>query len=288
MSSLAHASASSSNPDPRGSNLDDLFSFEASLGDLDTATPNPWDPLAAYTKGAEKPNSASVQSRETIGVLLLGGLFFIAIAWGLFSVAFPSHNSPIFSLLNQPETGNQTTMGPNGTPSGGYSFPVVEETTMEVIDPNGNSKDLPIGTSIGVLAKARGSGSIPAVSFGRSDPFMPLVTSTDVIDGTVAIKPIEVEFIGIIKDTSNATNPRHVAMLQTKGDNPQTLIKEAGDDFIVNGQNIRIQSVHPERVELVADDTGHTLMLKSYTELYTSQNATAQPRGRRSFKETYR
>ncbi len=278
MSSLAHASATP-NPEPNRRDLDDLFSFESTLNTVvDDATltpPNPWDPLAAYTSTSSTlSNDASKpQSKETIGLLVLGGLFFMVVAWGLFTVAFPTNGSPLMSLVNQASQ-TQPSITPNRhTTTDGFLFPVVEDTTLEVIDPNGNSKNLPIGTSMGVLAKARGNGTLPAVSFGRSDPFMPLVTTTAMPEGSALSSPVQVEFIGIIKDTSNPSNPRHVAMLQTKGANAQTLIKETGDEFMVNEQVIRLQSVHPERVELIVDDEAQTLMLRTYSELYNRNNA---------------
>lgn len=197
---------------------------------------------------------------KLVGVMIGVGGLSLAAAYIAYAVIL----APFFSVA----TFNESATAAAPVVTGATALPAVAEE-LTVTGPNGEVTLLPLGTSLKVLKKARSSVA-PTLSFGRQDPFAPLVNpdAPPVVDDVPVIVESPVDYVGIIKDTLNTRNPHHVAMLQIKGDERgRTLIKEAGEFFEVDGQPAQVAEITPQAVTLLLDEQEITLPLKTYAEV---------------------
>lgn len=218
--------------------------------------------------------------RLSMAFVAIGLLCLACAGFGISQVISPLMNGEAINMANHSDM-RWGTGGGNSTDDGleAFSFPVVD-TKMQVTNPDGTSNTLPIGTSMKVLKQARQGKKQLALQYGRQDPFSPLVTPEDP-NAAQTPEPIVVEppftYVGIIKDTLNTKNPRHVAMLQlTNDEKGRTLIKEAGDTFDVNGAKFRITGVYADRVTLVMDGENRILPIKTFSDVAAEVKAKSQ------------
>lgn len=249
---------------PQADSLDDLFALpDAQVFEQR----NQQLPLASNAKlpswMLRRPSLAMSIGALSVAFIALYGVYVLSTS------TFSMMNS-LNSIAN--EDSQLAGIGdPIGT--GAYNFPAVA-TELEVTNKDGSKELLPIGTSLKVLRQAR-MGGANQYSFGRTDPFAPLIDPN--ASEELSLAPVIVEspvaYVGIIKDTLNRSNPHHVAMLQVKGDEKgRTLIKEAGETFELNGIFVQVTAVKDKSVELLIDGEPKTLDLKTYAQV-AAENA---------------
>jgi hypothetical protein len=120
---------------------------------------------------------------------------------------------------------------------------------------------------------------------GRPDPFEPLVQPASAIGAPIAdpgqARDVldSLNFTGFIGDTNSRDKVAIIKVLDPTAGTSRTLIKRAGDSFMVDGERVVLKSISKNSLRLGVKGQTRQLSLSAYQELSGSSTATAGTTG---------